>query len=220
MAGMLTDDPQFTETTFHVIDFETTTPRGYRPEPIEVGVISLRIHGGQLIETARFTELMKPPPHAPVTSFDVGQTGISPGMVKDKPAAAEVLANLDALLVPAEPSLLVAHNAHIEAGVLYDYREHCTRLAHTHLIDTIRLAKVIYPALPSHGLDALMTTLGIPRPPDRHRAMADVEVTADLFGRLLGAGIEENRWRSLKQIRKEAGLEARAAMPEQQTLFD
>jgi hypothetical protein len=38
MAGMLTDDEQFQATTFHVIDFETTTPRGYRPEPIEVAV--------------------------------------------------------------------------------------------------------------------------------------------------------------------------------------
>ena len=32
----LTHDPEYRATTFIVIDFEATTPKGYRPEPIEV----------------------------------------------------------------------------------------------------------------------------------------------------------------------------------------
>jgi hypothetical protein len=36
------------------INIETTTPRGYRPEPIEVAVISLRVQADELTETARF----------------------------------------------------------------------------------------------------------------------------------------------------------------------
>jgi DNA polymerase III subunit epsilon len=219
MAGILTDDEQYQATTFHVIDFETTTPKGHRPEPIEVAVTSLAVRQGKLTETARFTELMSPPPHAPVTAFDTGQTGITPAMVAGKPPAAEVLATLDALLTAPGPALLVAHSAPVEASLLYDYREHCPRLARTALLDTIKLARVVYPHLPSHGLDTLMTALDIPRPADRHRAMADVTVTVDLFRRLMTAGAEAGHWHTLREARKHAGYEPRAAMPQQDTLF-
>jgi DNA polymerase-3 subunit epsilon len=57
-------DEEFRATILHVIDFEATTPRGYRPEPIEVAVISLSLRGAGLAETARFTGLMYPPGHA------------------------------------------------------------------------------------------------------------------------------------------------------------
>jgi DNA polymerase III epsilon subunit-like protein len=219
MAGTLTDDEEFQATTFHVIDFETTTPRGYPQEPIEVAVISLRLGSGQLAETGRFTELMRPPPHAPVTAFDTGQTGISPQMVAGCPPAGEVLARLDGLLGPAQPALLVAHNAPVEAGVLYTYRAQCPNLAVTHLIDTVRLARTVHPDLPSHGLDALMQALGIPCPADRHRAMADVQITVNLFRLLLHAGIEAGLWDTLRKVRKTAGYEPKAAKPVQETLF-
>lgn len=220
MAGTLTDDELFAMTTFHVIDFETTTPRGYRPEPIEVAVISVRTSGAQLTETARFTALMRPPGHAPVTPFDTAQTGITPHMVATRPPAPEVLAQLDGLLSAAQPSLLVAHHAPAEASVLYDYRQHCPHLAATHLLDTVRLARAVYPGLRSHGLDALMSALDIPRPPDRHRALADVQVTVQLFQLLAVAGTEAGLWSTLRQLRKTAGYEAKAAMPRQEALFD
>ena len=35
----LTKDPAFIAATFIVIDFETTTPAGYRPEPVEVAAV-------------------------------------------------------------------------------------------------------------------------------------------------------------------------------------
>jgi DNA polymerase III epsilon subunit-like protein len=201
------------------INFETTTPKGYRPEPIEVAVISLNFQAGQLTKTARFTELMQPPLHAPVTPFDIDQTGITPAMVADKPPAAQVLAKLDASLTAPGPALLVAHHAPVEAGAIHDYREHCPNLAVTHLLDTVKMAKVVHPDLPSHGLDSLMIALGIPRPADRHRAMADVGVTVDLFQRLLVAGEKAGCWHSLREVRKLAGLTPKAAMPQQEALF-
>jgi hypothetical protein len=48
-----------------LVDFETTTPKGHRPEPIEVAVLSLATQQGHLAETGRFTGLMKPPPQSP-----------------------------------------------------------------------------------------------------------------------------------------------------------
>ena len=38
----LTHDPEYRATTFIVIDFEATTPKGYRPEPIEVAALAVR----------------------------------------------------------------------------------------------------------------------------------------------------------------------------------
>jgi DNA polymerase III epsilon subunit-like protein len=219
MAGTLAEDPQFQSVTFHIIDFETTTPRGFRPEPIEVAVISLSARTGQLTETARHTALMKPPPHAPVTRFDSDQTGITPEMTDGQPPAAEVLAKLDAELQPQQPAVLVAHSAPVEGSLLYDYREHCPGLARTHLLDTVRLARTVYPGLPSYGLDALMAALDIPRPADRHRALADTEVTAVLFRRLLADAAGKGLWASLRDLRKSGGYDARAAAPSQLTLF-
>lgn len=219
MAGTLTDDEQFTATTFHVLDFETTTPRGYHPEPIEVAVVSLRVAGTELAETARLTRLMRPPAHAPVTAFDTAQTGITPRMMAAAPLAAEVLAWLDSQLCAAQPVLLVAHHAPAEAAVLYDYRQHCPYLAATHLLDTVRLARAVHPNLASHGLDALMTALGIPRPADRHRALADVQVTVQIFKHLIVAGAQAGLWSTLRQLRKAAGYQAKAAMPVQEALF-
>lgn len=220
MALALAGDPEFRETAFHVIDFETTTPAGHRPEPIEVAVITLQAReDGQLAETGRHTRLMKPPPHAPVTPFDTDQTGITAAMLDDQPPAAEALAGLDEELRPLQPALLVAHSAPVEGGILYDYREHCPGLARTRLLDTVRLARAVHPALPSHGLDALMSALDIPRPADRHRALPDTEVTAELFRRLLADGTARGPWTSLREVRKACGRDAKAAAPSQLTLF-
>jgi DNA polymerase III subunit epsilon len=78
---------------------------------------------------------------------------------------------------------------------------------------------VIYPDLFSHRLDALINHLGIRRPADRHRALPDVEITVEVFTRLIDEGANAGRWRTLRQIR-EAGLyEAKGGRPEQEALF-
>jgi DNA polymerase-3 subunit epsilon len=218
--GPLLGDEEFRATTFHVIDFEATTPRGHRPEPIEVAVISLRVCGTQLTEIARFTELMRPPDHAPITPMDTFQTGITPKMVAAMPPAGEVLAKLDAWLTSPQPWLLVAHHAPTEGGILYDYRQCCPRLAVTDLLDTVRLSRIIYPGLQSHGLDALKDHLKIPPQPGRHRALPDTQLTAQLFLRLISEGAQAGLWDTLRQIRKTGGYKAKAAMPRQEALFD
>ncbi|MGW5161189.1 exonuclease domain-containing protein [Nonomuraea wenchangensis] len=45
------------------------------------------------------------------------------------------------------------------------------------LVCTVKLARLAYPELPRHNLDALLRHLRIPRPADRHRALPDVLVT-------------------------------------------
>ena len=163
---------------------------------------------------------MRPPPHAPVTPFDVNQMGITPKMLQDKPPASVVLAKIDAEVELPTPSLLVAHNAPTEAGILFRYRQYCPRLAATHFLDTVRLARVVYPDLESHSLDTISRHLGIRRPPDRHRAYADVQVTIQVFAKLLRDGARKRKLRTLRDLRAVSGYQAKAAIPEQASLFD
>jgi DNA polymerase III epsilon subunit-like protein len=52
---------------------------------------------------------------------------------------------------------------------------------------------------------------GIPRPPDRHRAMADAEVTGEVFRRLLADGARLRLWATLADLDAAAGLPPRPA---------
>ncbi len=214
----LIDDERYRATCFVVLDFEATTPTGRRPEPIDIAAIALRATAGELREVSRFAALMRPPEHAPVTPFDTEQTGITAAMVAEAPTASEVLARLDSRLTEP-PYLLVAHNAPTEAGILYDYRQHCPTLAAIDFLDTVRLARIVYPNLFSHRLDVLINHLGIPRPADRHRALPDVEITVEVFRQLITEGDRAGRWRTLRQVREHGLYEAKGGKPEQETLF-
>lgn len=215
----LRNDPEFAATTFVIIDFETTTPTGTRPEPIDVAAIMLRLGGTDWAEDFRFSELMCPPAHAPVTPFDTAQTGITSAMVANADPAMVVLAKLDTLVNLDAPTMLVAHNASIEAGILHDYRTACPTLARTNLLDSIKLARKVWPELRSHRLDALLHHLQIPQPANRHRAMPDVEVTTEVFRAILSTGDRTHRWSTLGDVRRDGLLVAKANRPQQGDLF-
>ncbi|MEV0299084.1 3'-5' exonuclease [Nocardia sp. NPDC050710] len=200
-----------------VIDFEYTTPKGAAYVPIEVAVQTLRVQAGQLVRDRNWTSLMRPADLSTVTAFDIGQTGITPQMLADQAPAAQVMAELDRLFTGAGPYVLFAHHAPAEAGLIYALREHCPNLARIDLIDTVRLARNLYLDVHGgHGLDSLMRFFRIPAPANRHRAMADVEVTTDLLIRM----VTESDWHDLRQLRELAGYQARAAQPDQASLFD
>ncbi|MEU1284501.1 3'-5' exonuclease [Kitasatospora sp. NPDC005856] len=206
-------DQRFTGTTFVMIDFEGLTPAGRPAEPIEVAALALRAEGSRLVEVGRFESLIRPPADVPVTAFDTAQTGITAQMLDLAPTAAEVMARLDARLsVP--PYRLVAHHASTEAGMIAHQAGHCPSLASTSLLDTVRLAKAVLPGLGTYRLDNLLGYYGILRPADRHRAMPDVEVTAQLLARLLADGCAAGRWRTLLDLDSTAGLQPKRLSPE------
>lgn len=216
----LKHDPELRATTFVVIDFETTTPTGARPEPIDVAAVMMRLDGITWTESGRFSALMRPPAHAPITPFDTAQTGITADMVADAEPAPAALARLDNLAMTGGPYLLVAHNATTEAGILNDYHTACPTLARTNLLDTVKLARAVWPQLSSHRLDALLVHLDIPQPVNRHQAMPDVEVTSAVFARILAEGDRTRRWSTLADVRRDGLLVAKANRPQQGDLFD
>jgi DNA polymerase-3 subunit epsilon len=218
--GGLTDDPAFQATTWVVIDFETTTPTGHPAQPIEVAALALRYRHGGWQETGRSTCLIRPPDFAPVTPADTAQTGLTAAQLQQAPPPAEALGALDRRLTADNRYLLVAQHAATEASVIHHQAHHCPRLARTDLLDTIPLAKHLVPGLPNYKLDTLLAHFGIPQPPDRHRAMADVEVTAEVFRWLVSAADHDPKLNDLAALLKTAGRTAKANRPVQTGLFD
>ncbi|WP_433259371.1 3'-5' exonuclease (plasmid) [Streptosporangium sp. CA-135522] len=200
----LLEDLERQKITYVVIDFEGLTPAGRSAVPIEVAALALTPKDDELVETWRFQALIKPPAEVPMTDFDVRQTGITAAMLAGAAGPEQVMADLDALL-SMPPYRLVAHHAPTEAGLIAHQAPHCRTLAATPLLDTVRLARLIYPELSSHRLDALLRYLRIPMPVDRHRAMPDVQATAQVLRRILCDGSASGRWRALHELDADGG---------------
>ncbi|MEU9835896.1 3'-5' exonuclease [Streptosporangium sp. NPDC048047] len=199
------DHPTHLRHTFVVIDFEALTPAGRPAVPIEVAALALTPKEEELVEAWRFQSLMKPPPDVPVTDFDVRQTGITPAMLAVAAEPDDVMARLEAMLT-APPYRLVAHHAATEANLIAHQRAHCPALAAVPLLDTVRLARLAYPELHSHALDEVLRFLRIPVPADRHRAMPDVEVTAQVLRRILAENAATRRWPTMHDLDAAAGI--------------
>ncbi|MFJ6140267.1 PolC-type DNA polymerase III [Kitasatospora sp. NPDC092286] len=218
--GSLTDDPAFRAMTFVVIDFETTTPTGHPAQPIEVAARALRHEGGGWAQRGTSASLIRPPAFAPVTPADTAQTGLTAEQLRQAPTPAEALGALDRRFTAGTPYLLVAQHAATEANVIYNQREHCPVLARVDLLDTIPLAKQLIPGLVNYKLDTLLAHFSIQQPADRHRAYADVDVTAQVFLRLVTLADESGRLSDLAALVKIAGRTAKCNVPVQGGLFD
>jgi DNA polymerase III subunit epsilon len=113
----------------------------------------------------------------------------------------------------------VAQHAATEAGIIYNQREHCPALARIDFIDTIPLARQVVPGLPNYKLDTLLAHFSIRQPADRHRAGADVEITAQVFFQLIRAADEMPQFSDLAALVKTAGRTAKCNIPAQAKLF-
>jgi DNA polymerase-3 subunit epsilon len=210
-----------------VIDFEAVTPKGRRPEPVEVAALAGVITAEGWRETGRFETFIEPPADVPVAALDNPLTGITRPMLAGAPAAAVALEALEYRLT-RPPYLLVAQGAHVEAGFIHDQAAACPTLARIPLLCTVRMAKKLLPDLPRHRLDDLMAHLGVPTPTGRrHRAMPDVEATRDVFLALLRLGDQSTAFTSLTQLQKTAGVTPKAVRedelaraPRQEGLFE
>jgi len=109
------------------------------------------------------------------------------GITNDAVAAAPTFADIHAAVLDAvADAVLVAHNAHVDVGVLQrklgDWQ--CPEV-----FDTLKLSRRLRPELPSHKLGALVDALllGDDLPPGLtpHRATYDALVTARLFVKLV-----------------------------------
>lgn len=155
---------------FVVFDLETTGI-GRAEQITEIGAV--KVEYGEF--TGRFSQLVNPgrPIPYPVARL----TGITDELVRDCPRIEEVLPSFIEFIGELP---LIAHNAPFDCAFLY---RDAARLGYTltqPVVDTLRLARRVWPKLPSYKLCALTDCFCISQS-DAHRAWCDAEATAKLY---------------------------------------
>ena len=160
-----------------VIDFETTgLSPGLGDRATEVAVVI--VAGGEIVD--RYQSLMNAGVRVP--AFVEALTGISNAMIRTAPPAAEVMRAL-AEFVGDVP--LVAHNASFDSKFLDAEWSRINRQRQQEFACSMLLARRIYPVAANHKLGSLASHLGLPATGRYHRALADAEMTAHLWVKML-----------------------------------
>lgn len=159
------------DTTYCVFDLETTG-LSYRTEKItEIGV--MKIKNGEVIDT--FSCFVNPEKHIPEKVTDV--TNITDDMVKDADTIDVVLPKL---LEFFGDSVLVAHNADFDIGFLKFNANILGLEFNNTYLDTLKLAKMLFPDYKKYKLGIIAEKLGI-KVEVAHRALDDVDTTVKVF---------------------------------------
>lgn len=157
------------ERVYVALDLETTGLSATDDAIIEIGAV--RFQGDHVVE--RFETLVNPRRRIP--AFITQMTGISNEDVADAPALAAVAPELLAF-VGSDVAAVMAHNANFDIGFL--------RAAgiqfHRPVYDTLELAGILAPGLPSYSLGELCHTFGITIDA-AHHALDDAAASAAVF---------------------------------------
>ena len=162
---------QSLDTEYCVLDIETTG-LSYRTEKItEFGAI--KIKNGEIIDTFEcFVNPEKPIP------YDVMKvTHITDDMVRDAETIDKVLPKF---IEFAGDSVLVAHNANFDIGFIRHFAELQGLTLNNTYIDTLAIAREMFPDYKRHKLGIIAENLGI-RVDVAHRALDDVKTLVKVF---------------------------------------
>lgn len=197
-----------TETRIIVIDFETS---GLSPDSgdrvIEVGAVA--VENDRIVE--RFQSLVNP--GFRVSRFIEDYTGITNQMLDSAPAAPEVMPQLAAFLADHP---LVAHNASFDRRFLDAELDHCGYARTQEMICSMLISRRVNRTLDKHSLEYLVEALDLP-PGDHHRALADAEMTAHLYLKMVAQlkrqyGLKEVPFELLRDLSRVPKLRVDAFM--------
>ena len=183
MEGYLTDVTLVTERAdsrslsddIVVVDFETTGLNPKKNRVIEIGAV--RIRAGQVVEEySRFVN-----PGEPIPPEITRLTGISDAMVQDA-GSAEV--EIPKLIEFIGDAAFAAHNAKFDYAMLKGECAHLGIERDWPVLDTLELARRLYPSLSSYKLGKVCKMLGISLK-GAHRAVNDARATAQMLNRML-----------------------------------
>ena len=177
------------DTTYCVLDLETTG-LSFRTEKItEVGI--MKVKNGQVID--EFSCFVNP--EKPIPQRVVEVTNITDEMVKDAETIDKVFPKI---LDFVGDSVLVAHNADFDIGFLkYNAKQLGYTLNNTYL-DTLRLARELFPDYKKYKLGIIAENLGI-KVEVAHRALDDVDTTVKVFNVMLDM-LKEKGVKTLEDI--------------------
>ncbi len=160
-----------------VIDFETTgLSPGYGDRIIEVGAVL--ISNNQIED--RFQSLMDPEKR--ISGFIENYTGISNRMLSRAPSINEVMHNLKTFL---DQHHLVAHNASFDSRFLDAELDRINYKRSNEFVCSMLTSRRLYPEAPNHKLETLVRYNNLKTDGIHHRALADAEMTAHLWIRMI-----------------------------------
>ena len=183
------------DTTYCVFDLETTGI-SFRTEKItEIGIMKVR--NGEVID--EFESFVNPEKPIPMRVQEI--THITDDMVKDAPTIEEILPKVMDFF---GDSVLVAHNANFDTSFIrYNCEKQGLKFENTYL-DTLQLAKELFPDYKKYKLGIIADNLGI-KVEVAHRALDDVDTTVKVFKVMLDM-LREKGIKKLEDIdKKESG---------------
>ncbi|MDX1470061.1 MAG: exonuclease domain-containing protein [Flavobacteriaceae bacterium] len=157
---------------YSIVDVETT---GRSNKITEISVF--KTDGEKVID--EFTSLVNPESLIPrhITAL----TGIDNAMVADAPTFEEIAPKIKQI---TQDTIFVAHNVNFDYNVIRKEYLEIDQDFRRKKLCTVRLARKVFPKLPSYSLGKLCRSLSIPLT-DRHRARGDAEATTILFNKIL-----------------------------------
>jgi len=164
-----------TDATFVVVDIETTGLCYDADEIIEIGAV--KIINDEIVD--RFNTFVKP--KKPVPANITRLTGITNDMLKSAPPIEEALESFIRFL---GDGIFVAHNAQFDSGFIRREALRQKLPFNNKVIDTLALARIIFPHLKNHRLDTLSKELNI-KMGSHHRAVDDANTDALILKELL-----------------------------------
>ena len=184
------------DTTYCVLDLETTG-LSFRTEKItEVGI--MKVKNGEVID--KFSCFVNP--EKPIPPKVVEVTNITDEMVKDAETIDKVFPKI---LEFVGDSVLVAHNADFDIGFLkHNAKELGYTLDNTYM-DTLRLAKRLFPDFKKYKLGIIADKLGIVVEV-AHRALDDVDTTVKVLNVMFNM-LKEDGIKTLDDIDNKATVD-------------
>nr|WP_295970390.1 PolC-type DNA polymerase III [uncultured Bacillus sp.] len=159
-----------------VFDVETTGLSAVYDTIIELAAV--KIQNGEIID--RFESFANP--HHPLSSTIINLTGITDDLLVNAPEVEAVLKRFHNWVGDA---VLVAHNASFDMGFLnVGYKQIGLAKAPNPVIDTLELARFLYPEMKNHRLNTLAKKLNVELT-QHHRAIYDAEATGYLLLKML-----------------------------------
>ena len=164
------------ETTYVVFDVETTGLSSVYDTIIELAAV--KVKNGEIID--RFERFANP--HRPLPKKIIEITNITDDMLKDAPEVDDVLKDFHEWV---GESVFVAHNASFDIGFLNQgYEKINYDRVNNVVIDTLELARFLYPNLRNHRLNTLCKHLDVELT-QHHRAIYDAEATGNVFLKMI-----------------------------------
>lgn len=175
-------DLRIDDIPFMVIDFETITPKGIPPEPIQIGLVEInKLEVNLLYQRSWFIKL---PFNLSITPFDTAQTGIKNDDLACAKTSNEIFDILESICKNKD-YIFIAQNASYELNICKRYYSGRDSLSSSYFIDTIKLAKIAFPNEQSYKLDKIANILGIDIPESRHTALTDCLIAGQIFIKLV-----------------------------------